>query len=206
MTGTWQTRNTAAALPALAPIDATALVLKPRTYGFAALESSTMGTLGTDKDGWDGKANPLLAAIATESNGLKVLDAAMASAAFTRGAMSKSLYSPVVQDIADLTPTGDHQSCDLAQWLASGTPAGGTTCGGTTGTPTPTPPPTKPSPPPTKPPTYGGQPTPGGGGGASGGGGTPGSYPPRPEFVAVAAKVAPPKLIPHPSQKTASTR
>lgn len=143
---TYQQRNTLAAQPfgALTPIPA--LPVTPFKPFLAALEASTMGVLGTPKDGFDALLAPLVAALPAHDTQVAALDAAIKAASFTPGAIVKTVYNPIGANITALAKVGDAQLASINGDLTNGTttppPGGG-----------------------------GGNPPHGGGGGGAGGGG-----------------------------------
>lgn len=126
---TYQQRNalaqrTARVLLAIPPI--TTLTYKPF---LAALEASTMGALGTSKDGFDATLAPLVAALPLHDAQLTPMDAAIKAASFTPGAIVKAMYSPIGTQIATLTKTGDALlktfTGDVGNQTTTNPPAGG---------------------------------------------------------------------------------
>ena len=92
---------------ALAPIPA--FPIRPFKPVFATLEASTMGVLGTSKDGFDALLAPLLAAVPAHATQLAQIDAALAEAAFTPGVIVSTIYDPLGTRITALAKVGDGQ-------------------------------------------------------------------------------------------------
>jgi hypothetical protein len=123
---TYQQRNALAAKPfgALQPV--TGLPTKPQPSSFAALEATTMGVLGTPKDGFDATLAPLIAAVPGHATQIAAMDKNLSAATFTPGLIVKTIYGPIGDNIAALAKIGDAQLADI-----------GATVGVTTGTPPP---------------------------------------------------------------------
>lgn len=136
MIGTYQSRHLTAQQPALATILPADLTPTQETPGFAALEASTMGTLGTPADGWYPTYNPVIAEFGNEPGALAGLDAQIKSAGFTPGQISSQLYSPIGNEIASTTPAGAKQLSDFDGNVNGG---GSTSTGGSGGGGTPEP-------------------------------------------------------------------
>ena len=121
---TYAQRNALAGKPggALAPISG--LPPKPTPSTFAALEAQTMGVLGTPKDGFDAVLAPLISALPAHTVQLAAMDKDIASAAFTPGAIVKTIYAPIGVNIAALAKAGDAQLADIggAVGVSTGTP------------------------------------------------------------------------------------
>lgn len=129
MIGSYQSRHLTAQQPALATILPADLTPPTETPGFAALEASTMGTLGTPADGWHPIYDPVVAEFANEPGALAGLDTQIKGAGFTPGLISSQLYSPIGNQIASTTPGGTKQLSDFDNTVNGG----GSTSGGGSG-------------------------------------------------------------------------
>lgn len=123
---TYQQRNALAAKPfgALQPV--AGLATKPQPSAFAALEATTMGVLGTPKDGFEATLAPLLAAVPGHTTQMAAMDKNLRLTTFVPGEIVKTIYGPIGANIAALAKIGDAQLSDI-----------GSTVGVTTGTPPP---------------------------------------------------------------------
>jgi uncharacterized membrane protein YgcG len=120
---TYQQRNakavsTAGALP---PIPAFSVT--PFKPFLAALEADTMGKFGTPADGFDAALAPLVAALPQHDVQVATMSKTLLAAAFTPGAIDKTIFAPISARLATVLAAGDSALVNF--FTESGTPGSG---------------------------------------------------------------------------------
>jgi len=138
---TYLDRNAKAALPAIALAAQTDFTVPTTAPGFAEIEATTMGNLGTNADGFYPVYNPMVAAEPEHTTQVDAMSKSASAATFTPGATSGKYYHPIGVQIQTTGATGDKQMGDFNSAMGLSSPAptsGGGSGGGGTGGGTPT--------------------------------------------------------------------